>query len=59
MICHMGNHTQIRDVNECVEHGKVTLINENIKTPDGLAIDWVHGLLFWTDTGLDTVCQNK
>lgn len=33
----------------------MTLINDNITTPDGLAIDWIHGLLFWTDTGLDKV----
>lgn len=55
MICHMGNNIQIRDINECLEHGNVTLIDKEIKTPDGLALDWVHGLLFWTDTGLDTV----
>uniref|UniRef100_A0AC34R6H9 EGF-like domain-containing protein n=1 Tax=Panagrolaimus sp. JU765 TaxID=591449 RepID=A0AC34R6H9_9BILA len=33
----------------------VVLIDKNISTPDGLAVDWVHGLLFWTDTGLDTI----
>ena len=24
-------------------------------TPDGLCIDWVHDLLFWTDAGVDEV----
>jgi hypothetical protein len=33
----------------------VSKIKDNVTTPDGLAIDWVHGLLFWTDTGIDTV----
>lgn len=55
MICHMGNKTVLNTINDCLDHGNVTLISENVTTPDGLAIDWVHGLLFWTDTGLDTV----
>lgn len=30
-------------------------IDTDVSTPDGLAVDWVHQLLFWTDTGLDQV----
>jgi len=41
-------------LHECA-NSAVTLIDKDISTPDGLAVDWVHGLLFWTDTGLDTI----
>lgn len=55
VICHIGNKTVLDSISDCMENGNVTLIDKNIVTPDGLAIDWVHGLLFWTDTGLNTV----
>ena len=42
------------NLHECA-NSAVVLIDKNISTPDGLAVDWVHGLLFWTDTGLDTI----
>lgn len=29
--------------------------SENVSVPDGLAVDWVHGHLYWTDTGLDHI----
>uniref|UniRef100_A0A915DGL5 HAT C-terminal dimerisation domain-containing protein n=1 Tax=Ditylenchus dipsaci TaxID=166011 RepID=A0A915DGL5_9BILA len=48
MICHIGNQTMLNDIGDCLEH-------ETDRTPDGLAIDWVHGLLFWTDTGMDRI----
>jgi sugar lactone lactonase YvrE len=32
-----------------------TLVEKDISTPDGLAVDWIHGLLFWTDTGKNTI----
>ncbi|XP_076462276.1 low-density lipoprotein receptor-like [Babylonia areolata] len=32
-----------------------TVVGENVSTPDGLAVDWVHGNIYWTDTGLDTI----
>jgi hypothetical protein len=34
---------------------KKPLVGTDIKTPDGLAVDWVHRLLYWTDTGRDTI----
>ncbi|XP_064604958.1 very low-density lipoprotein receptor-like isoform X2 [Liolophura sinensis] len=33
----------------------VTVVHDNISTPDGLAVDWIHDLLYWTDTGKDTI----
>ena len=27
------------------------LVNHDLSTPDGLAYDWVHKNLYWTDTG--------
>lgn len=27
------------------------LVTNEISTPDGLALDWVHKNLYWTDTG--------
>lgn len=45
----------LKNIGDCLEHENVTLIEKDITTPDGLAIDWVHGLLFWTDTGLDRI----
>ena len=27
------------------------LVNHDLSTPDGLAYDWVHQNLYWTDTG--------
>jgi len=32
-----------------------SLVDHNIQTPDGLAFDWIHGNLYWTDTGKDCI----
>ena len=31
------------------------LVGTNIRTPDGLAFDWVHENLYWTDTGKNCI----
>jgi len=36
-------------------HDTSSLVEENIKTPDGLAVDWVHDNLYWTDTGKNCI----
>uniref|UniRef100_A0A914RWU2 Uncharacterized protein n=1 Tax=Parascaris equorum TaxID=6256 RepID=A0A914RWU2_PAREQ len=46
----------VKDIRQCAEGGdNITLVDKDVSTPDGLAVDWVHQLLFWTDTGLDQV----
>ncbi|KAK6105057.1 Low-density lipoprotein receptor domain class A family protein [Brugia pahangi] len=57
MICHMGKGLKtLQDVRGCAEgEHNITLIDKDVSTPDGLAVDWVHQLLFWTDTGLDQI----
>jgi len=31
------------------------LVETNIRTPDGLAFDWIHENLYWTDTGKNCI----
>ncbi|CAI2344055.1 unnamed protein product [Caenorhabditis sp. 36 PRJEB53466] len=39
----------------CDKNHEILLDNSTVVTPDGLAVDWVHDLLFWTDGGSDTI----
>ena len=36
-------------------HSASVLVESDINTPDGLAVDWVHGNLYWTDTGRNCI----
>uniref|UniRef100_A0AC35U6F2 EGF-like domain-containing protein n=1 Tax=Rhabditophanes sp. KR3021 TaxID=114890 RepID=A0AC35U6F2_9BILA len=49
MICQLKNQTDSVNVSQCLEGNGTKLIG-NVKSADGLAVDWVHGLLFWTDS---------
>jgi hypothetical protein len=56
MMCRMKQDGLLKNQTNCVEdEANTTLVSNDVSTPDGLAVDWVHGLLFWTDTGLDKV----
>jgi len=35
--------------------GAKSLVENDVQTPDGLAVDWVHGNLYWTDTGKNCI----
>lgn len=39
---------------------KKIIINSGLRRPQGLAVDWVAGNLFWTDSGNDVieVCES-
>ena len=34
------------------------MIDRNIVTADGLAIDWIYSHLYWTDTGTNTITMS-
>jgi len=36
-------------------HSSSVLVERDVNTPDGLAVDWVHGNLYWTDTGKNCI----
>ncbi|KHJ92448.1 Low-density lipoprotein receptor domain class A [Oesophagostomum dentatum] len=58
LMCKIGNdsvhhHLAVRE--KCAQGEQSILLDSDVHTPDGLAVDWIHNLLFWTDGGLDQV----
>ncbi|XP_019645494.1 PREDICTED: very low-density lipoprotein receptor-like [Branchiostoma belcheri] len=41
------------------ERSKVVLVSEGIHTPDGVAVDWIHHKMYWTDTGTNTISVSR
>jgi sugar lactone lactonase YvrE len=37
---------------------KEVVIDHNIVTADGLAVDWIYSHLYWTDTGTNSICMS-
>ncbi len=58
-------HEKIMSTNLSMAKTKVTasmikeefksLVHDSVHTPDGLAVDWVHKNLYWTDTGTNQI----
>ncbi|CAL1546195.1 unnamed protein product [Lymnaea stagnalis] len=49
------NHMKVIVNESIVKHPMKVIVNESIDMPDGLAVDWVHGNLYLSDTGLDKI----
>lgn len=60
MMCELGTGNTTRagvipSKDTCKGGEQTVLVEGDVHTPDGLAVDWVHDLLFWTDGALDTL----
>ncbi|GMT16834.1 hypothetical protein PFISCL1PPCAC_8131 [Pristionchus fissidentatus] len=58
MMCKIGAanvsmHLAVKK--NCDSTEQTVLVESDVHTPDGLAVDWIHDLLFWTDGALDTI----
>ena len=56
-MCNLTKNLQFPKMIACDDNHTV-LVEHNISYPTGLAVDWIHGLLFWTDESLKTVSLN-
>uniref|UniRef100_A0A0K0EUQ3 Very low-density lipoprotein receptor n=2 Tax=Strongyloides venezuelensis TaxID=75913 RepID=A0A0K0EUQ3_STRVS len=49
MSCQMNNMEPVYNISRCTD-GDGTILVKDVANADGLAVDWVHGLLYWTDS---------
>ncbi|KAK3090046.1 hypothetical protein FSP39_008801 [Pinctada imbricata] len=35
------------------------ILSDNMQTPDGIAVDWMYGNIYWTDTGFNRIEVSK
>uniref|UniRef100_A0A0N4ZHD7 EGF-like domain-containing protein n=1 Tax=Parastrongyloides trichosuri TaxID=131310 RepID=A0A0N4ZHD7_PARTI len=47
--CQIKDRESVFNIKKCDDEEK-TILLRNVSSGDGLAIDWTHGLLFWTDS---------
>ena len=58
-MCNLTKNLQFPKMIACDDNGNHTvLVEHNILYSIDLAVDWIHGLLFWTDFELDAVSLN-
>ena len=58
-MCNLTKNLQFPKMIACDDNGNhAVLAKHKISYPTGLAVDWIHGLLFWIDEGLETVSLN-
>ena len=57
-----SNHIYMADaIHETIKRAEIgkpyssKVVLENVHTPDGLAVDWITGKMYWTDTGYKTI----
>ncbi|CAD6194433.1 unnamed protein product [Caenorhabditis auriculariae] len=57
LMCKIGNDSGPHHMisSQKCDQDRFMVVDSDIHTPDGLAIDWIHDLLFWTDGALDQV----
>ncbi len=53
--CHLGAKVHLHNVIQCKDGHNSSLVSDEISNVDGLAVDWVHELLYWTDTSLNRI----
>ena len=59
-MCNLTKNLQFPKMIACDDNGNhAVLVEHNISFPLALAVDWIHGLLFWIDDGRATVSLNQ